>query len=449
MADCCREYSRAQAMRHAMAEAGRGLPAIEPGMPLPAGTGLSRRSFLLRSAGLAMTVYGAAHLDALAVEEAMAEAAGDRVLVSLFLEGGLDGLSVLAPVGDSRYRQLRPTLGLQSGQGRAFTGDDRLWWHPAADGLATLHDEGKLTVFPAIGSTGSNMSHFTSRHFWEVGTLDPGVRTGWLGRYLDLHGSEDNPLQGMSLTNLLLPSLAPSKAPVASVAVVNDYSLPVDGVSGPIKTNLRQAYAALGQGAAPSHAMSQARAAVRDSERVRSQLAQFGGFSSPVPYPNDALASKLAGLAAMLAAGMPLRCVTLQGTYGYDTHAAQAKSFAPNFTVVADSLLAFQRDLEARGLADRVLVEVWSEFGRRPAENGSGGTDHGAGGVAFVMGTNASGAMVGEFPGLAQLDPLSNLRSTSDYRGLYCSLLEQWLGVDAGPIIPGADGFDRPQLLKV
>jgi uncharacterized protein (DUF1501 family) len=447
MADCCREYSRAQAMRHAIAEAGKGLPAIEPGMPLPAGTGLSRRSFLVRSAGLAMTVYGAAHLDAVAVEEAMAQATDDRVLVSLFLEGGLDGLSVLAPVGDVRYRQLRPTLGLPAGQGRAFSGDDRLWWHPAAESLGVLHDEGKLTVFPAIGYTGFNMSHFTSRHFWEVGTLDPRVRTGWLGRYLDLHGSQDNPLQGMSLTNLLLPSLAPAKAPVASVAVVNDYSMPVDGVSGPVKTNLRQAYAALGQGSVASVAMNQARVAVRDSARVHAQLAQFG-FSSPVPYPSDALASKLAGLAALLAAGLPIRCVTLQGTYGYDTHAAQAKSFAPNFKAVADSLLAFQRDLEARGLADRVLVEVWSEFGRRPAENGSGGTDHGAGGAAFVMGANASGAMVGEFPGLTQLDPFSNLRSTSDYRGLYCALLEQWLGVDAGPIIPGADGFEQPQLLK-
>jgi uncharacterized protein (DUF1501 family) len=222
----------------------------------------------------------------------------------------------------------------------------------------------------------------------------------------------------------------------------------VDGVSGPTKTNLRQAYAALGQGSVTSAAMGQARAAVRDSAQVHSQLEAFAGFSSPVPYPSDALGSKLAALAALLATGMPVRCVTLQGTYGYDTHAAQAKSFAPNFEAVAESLLAFQRDLEARGLADRVLVEVWSEFGRRPAENGSGGTDHGAGGLAFVMGTNASGAMVGEFPGLAQLDTLSNLRATSDYRGLYCALLEQWLGVDAAPIIPGADGFEQPQLLK-
>ena len=111
-------------------------------------------------------------------------------------------------------------------------------------------------------------------------------------------------------------------------------------------------------------------------------------------------------------------------------------------------MLAFQRDLEARGLADRVLIEMWSEFGRRPEENGSLGTDHGAAGCAFVIGSKAQGEMVGEFPGLSKLDSYGNLRVTSDFRAMYCSLLEQWLGHDAGPIIPGASGFTQPTLVK-
>ena len=110
-------------------------------------------------------------------------------------------------------------------------------------------------------------------------------------------------------------------------------------------------------------------------------------------------------------------------------------------------MLAFQRDLEARGIADRVLVTMWSEFGRRPEENGSG-TDHGAAGTAFVIGSRTRGQMVGEFPGLAQLDPEDNLRSTSDFRALYCSLLEQWLKFDATAVIPGASSFERPMLVK-
>jgi uncharacterized protein (DUF1501 family) len=111
-------------------------------------------------------------------------------------------------------------------------------------------------------------------------------------------------------------------------------------------------------------------------------------------------------------------------------------------------VLAFQRDLEKRGLHDRVLVEMWSEFGRRPEENGSLGTDHGAAGCAFVVGSKAKGEMVGEFPGLKQLDSNDNVRVTSDFRAMYCSLLEQWLGYDAAAIIPGASSFERPSLVK-
>jgi uncharacterized protein (DUF1501 family) len=104
----------------------------------------------------------------------------------------------------------------------------------------------------------------------------------------------------------------------------------------------------------------------------------------------------------------------------------------------------------ARGLDDRVLTLVWSEFGRRPEENGDGssaGTDHGAGGNAFLIGTAAKGRMVGEWPGLKSLDEDDNLRSTSDFRSVYCSLLEQWFGVDAAAVVPGASGFNRPVLV--
>ena len=109
--------------------------------------------------------------------------------------------------------------------------------------------------------------------------------------------------------------------------------------------------------------------------------------------------------------------MTISAAGGYDTHADQAADLDGNLRETCEGLLAFQRDLEARGLADRVLVEMWSEFGRRPEENGSGGTDHGAAGCAFVIGSKAKGEMVGEFPGLATLDDNDNLRVTSDFRG--------------------------------
>jgi uncharacterized protein (DUF1501 family) len=154
--------------------------------------------------------------------------------------------------------------------------------------------------------------------------------------------------------------------------------------------------------------------------RLRRQLASFGGGSPPgsVSYPDggdDGFPRQLAALAAMLAANLPVRCAALTAPGDFDTHDDQESSFARNLGLTADSLLAFQRDLEARGLADRVLVHVWSEFGRRAEENGSRGTDHGAGGVGFVIGSRARGRMVGEFPGLGSsgLDDDGNLRATS------------------------------------
>ena len=207
----------------------------------------------------------------------------------------------------------------------------------------------------------------------------------------------------------------------------------------------------LGSGSLDDVGLRQARTAATATGRLRAQMEPFqAGYTTPsgITYPSGSdFAERLAALAAMLAAGLPLRCVAIQAAGGYDTHADQAASLASNLQITSDSLLAFQRDLEARGLADRVLVNVWSEFGRRPQENGSG-TDHGAAGLSLVIGSTARGTMVGEFPGLATLDRQDNLRATSDFRGLYRGLLEQWMSVDAGPIIPGASSFTPPALLK-
>ena len=445
---CCRNYTRSQLVRSAAAEAGRGLPAIEPGMPVPAGTGLNRRRFLSRSAGLALAVYGAGKLPLQAFEEGIAQAAvPGRVLVSVFLDGGIDAMSVLAPVGDPLYAGLRPTLALPASAGSPFSEDDRLRWHPSAAALATLHGEGKVSVFPAVGYDSPNQSHFTSRHFYEIGEIEVGFRTGWLGRFLDVAGDDENPLQGLSMDGSLSPVLATAGKPVAAVDSVTDYDL-YARVDDPVRREMFRSFARFGAFASDSEAMQQARKATARTTRLREELRAFEEFTSPVAYPQSRFAENLAGLAALLGAGLPLRCVTVRAPGGYDTHSNQAAGFTRNLQRTCDALLAFQRDLEARGLQDRVLVEMWSEFGRRPKENGSAGTDHGAAGCAFVIGAKAAGQMVGEFPGLAQLDSRQNLLKTSDFRAMYCSLLEQWLGQDAAPVIPGAAGFPRPLLVK-
>jgi uncharacterized protein (DUF1501 family) len=158
---------------------------------------------------------------------------------------------------------------------------------------------------------------------------------------------------------------------------------------------------------------------------------------------------RLAVLAAMLHTGMPIKCASLNAVGSYDTHSDEAGTLATNLEQTVAAVVAFQRDLEARGLDNRVLIQLWSEFGRRPRENGSG-TDHGAGGNAFLIGSRASGKMVGEFPGLSpqDLDENENVVKTSDFRGMYCSLLEQWFQTEAGLVIPEAASFERPLLVK-
>jgi uncharacterized protein (DUF1501 family) len=203
-------------------------------------------------------------------------------------------------------------------------------------------------------------------------------------------------------------------------------------------------------------ALAQAAAASVQSARLREQLAPFASedgksaIVAPVEYPksDDEFPQRLSALAGLLAAGLPIRAAALSAPGEYDTHDDQAEDLAKGLKLTGDSLLAFQRDLEARGLSDRVVVHVWSEFGRRAEENGSMGTDHGAAGIGFLMGSRVKGGLIGEFPGLGQLDSDGNLRATSDYRALYSALLEQWLGTDAAAVIPNAARFSRPDLIR-
>ncbi len=459
MAHChCDDFSRASLLKRAAARAGRTLPGGEPGAPAPAGSGLDRRQFLVRSAGMLVSVYGASRLDLAAFQEGVAAAAAgpqNPVLVSIFLAGGIDSLSLLAPVGDGNYRNLRPKLALGDSDGTPFSEDGRLHWHPSASGFAKLHSEGKVTVMPAIGYEHPDQSHFNSRHFWEVGALDRRLVTGWLGRFVDRVGTADNPLQGLSLDGELSPALATAKMPVSAVSGPGDYDFWAPGVWGDVENWMLEAIPAIGgvhAGGRDAGLQQAGRMAVQ-SAKLRQQLLPFAGqgITPPVVYPTEEgteFPQRLAALASMLAAGLPMRCVSLTAPGDYDTHDNQADDFAKGLKTTADSLLAFQRDLEARGLADGVLVHVWSEFGRRGEENGSDGTDHGAAGAGFLIGTRARGRMVGEFPGLANLDADGNLRATADFRGIYCALLEQWFGVDAAAVMPDARRFPRPALLK-
>lgn len=464
---CCQGFSRSEAMRRALAGGGPRLAREwDPRMPAPAGTGIDRRGFLIGAAGGLVSVYGAGRvgLTGRLMADGVAQAAtlqsgSSPILISVFLAGGIDALSVLAPVDDPLYRKLRPTLAVPASAGAPFAEDPRLRWHPAASSFAALHDAGKVTVFPGIGYSSPDMSHFTSRHYWEVGATETKLVTGWMGRYLDAVGTPGNPLQGLSMDGQMNPTLATAHNPVAAIDRPEDFSLWLDGVWGDVFSWTLDAAASLG--AAQRHSREAAVAQVAEAASevgvVRHALAPFrdadgnAAYKSPVKYPtvtDSDFPQRLAGLAAMIAGGLPLRCVALTSDTQFDTHSAQEQTFDSGLSLIADSIAAFQSDLEHRGIADRVLVHVWSEFGRRAQENGSAGTDHGAAGTSLLIGTRASGNMVGEWPGLTRLDGNGNLRENVDFRGVYCSLIEQWLGHPASVAIPNASRFARYKVVK-
>jgi uncharacterized protein (DUF1501 family) len=464
--NCCSGFTRAEALRAAANGANQGPREWDTSMPVPAGTGMDRKRFLLGAAGGVLSVYGAGRLGlgGQALSEGIARAAGvgrpdSPILVSIFLAGGIDALSMLAPVDSAAYQKLRPTLGIPESSAIPFTEDTSLAWGPSSAGFQQLHDAGKMIVMPGSGYTDEDMSHFTSRHYWEVGATDESITTGWLGRYLDIVGSEDNPLQGLSMDSMMNPTLATAHKPVAAIDRPETFQLWINGLWDPIFTDTMDAASRLGDLQRHHHdrAIAQVAEAASEVGYVRRAMAPFrnkeGGpaYKSPagITYPtmsSDDFPQRLAGLAAMIDAGLPLRCVALTPNTQFDTHSSQASFFADDVPAVAQSIAAFQSDLEARGIDRRVVTHVWSEFGRRAEENGSG-TDHGAAGMSMLIGSRVTGTMVGEYPSLTALDKNGNQRVNVDFRGVYSSLLEQWLDHDPASVIPDAHRYPRYKLI--
>ncbi len=167
-------------------------------------------------------------------QAATVQSSSSPILVSVFLQGGVDSLSLLGPAGDPTYEKLRPTLAVPATGGLSLREDPSLYWHPSAGSFSQLHNAGLMTVIPGIGYADPDMSHFTSRHYWEVGVTDAELETGWLGRYLDVVGSPTNPFQGLSLDGQMNPTLATAKNPVAAIDRPDNFSMYINGVWGDV-----------------------------------------------------------------------------------------------------------------------------------------------------------------------------------------------------------------------
>ncbi len=438
--------------------------------------GVSRRHFLGLGAGAGMTLYTARALPLQhwldGAEEAAAQSPGSRALVSVFLPGGLDLLDTFNDVSQyPRYSEARGDAARPLST--VLLPGTTLSPHPSLSagqggGIAGLYAAGKIGLLPGIDYANPDLSHFHSRAFWETGTITPNQTTGWLGRWLDQYGSSSNPFQGLSSGSRLSPTLLTSSAPVSSVESSRRTGLVMADLDRFNRDAAMAAYSQLAK-ARPGDGTSRAaaRASARFAKKVSDRLSPLsdngpaappagGDVDSVIPvtseltgYPKgSAFASSLKQVGFLLSKPLGTRVATVDGRADFDTHQNQPDRLERALSDVSASLAAFQYDLEARGIADQVLTFVWTEFGRRPEGNKSMGTDHGAGGIAMIMGTQAASGVRTEYPSLTSLDSHDNLKVTVDFRGVYASLIEQWLGTGADGIIPDAGAFPRIQLVR-
>jgi uncharacterized protein (DUF1501 family) len=424
--------------------------------------GVTRRQVIGRGLAAGLAVYAAKAMPVariLEAAEASAAAAPDApVLVAVFLPGGVDLLDTLVPLHQyGAYADARPRLKVAETPQLGSTGFGA---HPSLErgtggGIRGLFEQGKIGLLPGIDYSNPDLSHFHSRHFWETGLITHKAAPGWLGRYLDSHGSGENPLQGVSLGWSLSPVMRAGGSPVAAVSSVNDWKFWLTGVWGPAMDRTMEAWTELASRPASRPGEQSAVLNARRAKDVADRLAPYrkDGDSDPlagtVQYPRGSrFGDRLRSLAGMLSAPLGIRVATVDAGGDFDTHDNQGGELATGLAAASEALSAFQADLEARGLADRVLTFVWSEFGRRLEQNESDGTDHGAGGLAWVQGTRAKSGVLSDYPDLKRLDREGNLAVTMDFRRVYSSLLEQWLGADAESVIPRAGGFGRVELVR-
>ena len=387
-------------------------------------------------------------------ELAIAQGQSRRNLVVLYLSGGNDALSTLIPYTDQQYFARRPTIAIPAGNVLQIGSDASgrpLGLHPRLTGLRTIFNAGRLAVIQRTGYPNSSRSHFEGTDIWSTGDPASPQGTGWLGRYLDRLPTPVDPLTGWSTIREVPRSLLARTVGVPAISDPAAYAFasPNGGTDATFARQSAQRIASHLPVDQPHlafvNATSQAAFATLD------RVAQVAAYRPTVTYPNNGLALALRTVVGAMANQIGTRVFWVQ-TGGFDTHASQGTNaangtYANLMGTIDGALLAFYQDLANQGLLGDTLVLQFSEFSRRIDENGSQGTDHGAAGIMLAMGGNVRGGIYGTAPDLrtnADNPTLENatrdVRFETDFRSVYATVIERWLGSDATAILGGNFG---------
>ena len=370
----------------------------------------------------------------------MVSTSKDSVFAVLSLSGGNDGLNTVIPRSNGLYRDYRPSLSIPEDQIIPVTDD--LGFHPTMAPLKKFWDEGKLAIFLGIGYPNASYSHFRSMDIWHTCEPDTQGTEGWLGRAIkEMDPTGENVLMGVNFGRGLPRALAKDGVPVASVGDLETYGL-LTGIDGEDQRTEaldvfgRMYSPAIGRGAVMDYIKRTGTDALKGAD-ILATAPQM--YSSDVEYSNTVVGQYMKNIAQTHLAGFGTRILYTTSPYnGFDTHANQAALHAGLWTDVSNTVENFFADLRSHDASDNVTLFLFTEFGRRIADNGSG-TDHGAGGVAFAVGEHVKGGVYGEYPSLepGQQEEGGNLKFNLDFRSVYTDISEDWLGLEAAPIVGG------------
>ena len=369
----------------------------------------------------------------------------DPVIVVLQLSGGNDYFNTVIPYTDPRYMDNRPAVGVT--EDRVIKLNDKIGFHPEMGPLKHIYDQGNLAIIHGVGYQNSPRSHFRSMDIWHTCEPEKLGTEGWLGRAVrDIDPNKENVVTAVSFGPSLPRALALPGVPVSCVDDLNNFGMLTGITEQQQRTKIIDRFSRLyaptiGTGFVMDYLGQTGLDSLAAADILKAAPQQY---SSNVEYPDTPLANKLKGIAQVHMADLGTR-VFYCDHGSFDSHSNQVGMHDRLWKDVSEGVGSFFEDLKEQGVGDNVIMLMFSEFGRRVHDNGSG-TDHGAAGVAFMLGENIKGGEYSEYPSTAPEDlEQGDLVPNQDFRGLYSTILEDWMGIDANPLVGGV--FEKPKFI--